>query len=286
MQSPGGHWACRPLGAMRKRLAEGRFAAHALVVALACASPGVAAQPQSADELARQLSNPVASLVSVPMQLNHDEWESGGNRTYLNVQPVVPVSLNEDWNLISRTIVPLVYQDDIVPGAGSQFGTGDITQSLFFSPKEPGAGGWIWGIGPALLLPTASDDLLGAGKWGAGPTAVALKQTEGGWTYGALANHLWSFAGDGDRNDLSATFLQPFVSKGLGQGRTFTVNLESSYDWKGEQWTVPVNLGYSKVTKIGSQLVSYQGGVRYYADAPDGGPDWGVRFVFTLLYPK
>ena len=244
------------------------------------------AAQDSADDLARQLSNPVASLVSVPMQLNHDEWENGGSRTFLNVQPVIPMSLGEDWNLISRTIVPLVYQEDIVPGTGSQSGTGDITQSLFFSPKTPGAGGWIWGIGPAVLLPTGSDDLLGAGKWGAGPTAVALRQTEGGWTYGALANHLWSFAGDGNRNDVSATFLQPFVSKGLGQGRTFTVNLESSYDWKGEQWTVPVNVGYSKVTKIGAQLVSYQGGVRYYAEAPGGGPDWGLRFTFTLLYPK
>ena len=286
MQSPGTLWSPRPHGAVRIRHVKGRSVAGALFAALACASPGVAAQQQSADDLARQLSNPVASLVSVPLQLNHDELESGGSRTTLNIQPVIPLTLGQDWNLISRTIVPVVYQDDVVSGAGSQFGTGDITQSLFFSPKAPTASGWIWGVGPALLLPTASDNLLGSGKWGAGPTAVALRQTDAGWTYGALANHLWSFAGDGDRNDVSSTFLQPFLSKGLGQGRTFTVNLESSYDWKGEQWTVPVNLGYSKVTKIGTQLVSYQGGVRYYADAPDGGPDWGVRFVFTLLYPK
>lgn len=286
MQSPGRLWSPRPHGAVRIRHVEGRSAAGALFAALACASPGMAAQQQSADDLAKQLSNPVASLVSVPLQLNHDELESGGSRTTLNIQPVIPLTLGQDWNLISRTIVPVVYQDDVVSGAGSQFGTGDITQSLFFSPKAPTASGWIWGVGPALLLPTASDNLLGSGKWGAGPTAVALRQTDAGWTYGALANHLWSFAGDGDRADVSSTFFQPFLSKGLGQGRTFTVNLESSYDWKGEQWTVPVNLGYSKVTKIGSQLVSYQGGVRYYADAPDGGPDWGVRFAFTLLYPK
>jgi hypothetical protein len=263
---------------------RGGWGTGTFILLLLSSSFGAAAQ--DADDLAKQLSNPVASLVSVPMQLNYDDWESGGSRTFLNVQPVVPISIGEDWNMISRTIVPLVYQEDLFPGAGSQFGTGDITQSLFFSPKEPTAGGWIWGVGPALLLPTASDDLLGSGKWAVGPTAVVLKQTEGGWTYGALANHLWSFAGDGDRNDVSSTFMQPFVSKGLGQGRTATINFESSYNWEAEQWTVPVNVGYSKVSKIGGQLVSYYGGARYYFDAPDGGPEWGLRFVFTLLYPK
>ncbi|AKC85890.1 hypothetical protein WQ53_03055 [Pseudoxanthomonas suwonensis] len=262
---------------------RGWWPAAGILLLFAFNSPAAA---QDADELAKQLSNPVASLISVPMQLNYDDWESGGSRTFLNVQPVVPISIGEDWNLISRTIVPLVYQEDLFPGAGSQFGTGDVTQSLFFSPKKPTAGGWIWGVGPALMLPTASDDLLGTGKWGAGPTAVVLRQTEGGWTYGALVNHIWSFSGDSDRDDVNSTFMQPFLSRGLGQGRTVTVNFESSYNWEGEQWTVPVNVGYSKVSKIGGQLVSYYGGARYYLDAPDGGPDWGLRFVFTLLYPK
>lgn len=263
-----------------------RWMALFLVLTLWATAP---ASAQDADALAKQLSNPIASLSSVPLQFNYDDGLGAtdeGSRTYVNVQPVIPFTINEKWNLISRTILPIVYQEDVIPGAGSQFGTGDVLQSLFFSPKALTKAGWTWGVGPVLSLPTASDDLLGSGQWGAGPTAVALKQTATGWTYGALVNHVWSFAGDDDRADVSSTFLQPFLSKGLGHGRTVSANLESTYDWKGTQWTVPINLSYSKVSRIGRQLVSYQGGVRYYMEAPENGPEWGLRFVFTLLYPK
>ncbi len=168
-----------------------------------------------AQDLAKQVSNPISSLISLPIQFNWDfniGPEDDGFRFATNVQPVIPVSITENWNMISRTIVPVVYQDDLFPGAGHQFGLGDILQSLFFSPKEPSAlGGLIWGVGPVLLIPTATDDLLGAEKWGAGPTAVVLKQT-GPWTYGILANHIWSFAGESNRADVNATFMQPFVS--------------------------------------------------------------------------
>lgn len=260
-----------------------------LACAIALAWPPRTCPAQDADALAKQLSNPISSLVSVPLQLN---WDDGfgsrgeGQRFLLNVQPVIPVSISDDWNMISRTIVPIVSQHDVFAFDRDQFGLGDTTQSLFFSPKAPTAGGWIWGVGPVFLVPTATDDLLGSDKWGIGPTAIALRQTDAGWTYGVLANHIWSVGGDDDGADISSTYLQPFLAKGLGQGRTISLNSESSYDWKGEQWTVPVNLSYSKVSRIGTQMVSYAGGVRYYAESPDSGPEWGVRFIFTLLYPK
>lgn len=263
-----------------------------LIIALAPGSGCSAAFAQaSADALAKQLANPIASLTSVPMQLNYDDGfgpagDGNGHKFTLNVQPVIPVSISENWNMISRTIVPVIGQDEIYPGAGDQFGLGDTTQSLFFSPKALTKSGWTWGVGPAFLIPTATDDLMGSGKWGAGPTGVALKQTASGWTYGALFNHIWSFAGDGDRANVNATYLQPFLAKGLGKGRTVNVALESTYNWETRQWTVPLNIGYSKVTRIGKQLVSFQGGVRYYVEKPQSGPNWGLRFTVTLLYPK
>ena len=270
---------------MRKR--------NSLGVSLACitavAVTAHAQEATDADALAKKLSNPVAALISVPLQLNYDDGFGPGGygeRWTLNIQPVVPIELNEDWNVISRTIVPLIAQEDVFTFDRRQSGLGDIVQSVFFSPKEPTSTGWIWGAGPVFLLPTATDDLLGAEQWGLGPTGVALKQTEDGWTYGALANHIWSVAGDDSRSDVNATFLQPFLSKAYSGGRTLTLNMESTYDWESSQWNVPVNLLYSKVTKFGNQLVSIGGGARFYVESPDGGPDWGLRFVVTLLYPR
>jgi len=237
-----------------------------------------------ADELARQLSNPVAALISVPLQLNYDEgYAAGGERWQLNIQPVAPFKVSEDWNVISRTILPVISQDI---NDASDSGIGDVTQSLFFSPRKPTASGWIWGIGPAFLLPTASEDALGAEQWAIGPTAVVLKQTEDGWTYGALTNYLVSVAGDDDRADVNALFFQPFLSKAFGKGRTVTANFESTYDFENDAWNAPFNFTYSKVTKMGGQMLSLAGGVRYYVETPQGGPDWGLRFVVTLLYPK
>jgi hypothetical protein len=240
-------------------------------------------------KLAQQLSNPVAALISVPLQLNYSQGigpVDDGSQWLLNIQPVIPISISEKWNLISRTILPVVSQSDIFPGAGSQFGIGDTLQSVFFSPKAPTSGGLIWGVGPALLLPTGSDSLFTGGKWGAGPTAVVLKQ-KGPWTVGGLANHIWSFAGSSNRSDISSTFLQPFVSYATPKAVTFSVNTESSYNWETKQWTVPLNFSVTKVTRIGKQLVSYGGGVGYFVESPDNGAQgWRFRGVLTLLFPK
>jgi hypothetical protein len=258
-----------------------------MTVVLALLTPHASAD-DSAANLAKQLNNPVAALISVPFQWNYDK-DMGpgedGDRQLVNIQPVVPITLNEDWNIISRTILPLIKQDEIQPGTDQQ-GMGDVLQSVFLSPKAPTASGWIWGAGPALLLRTASDDLLGAEKWGAGPTAVLLKQQHG-WTYGALTNHIWSYAGNGDRSDVDSTYLQPFLSFTTSALTTYGVNTESTYDWEANEWSVPINLMITQLFKLGGQPMSLQAGVRYWAESTEPGPEgWGARITYTLVFPR
>ena len=238
-------------------------------------------------ELAKKLNNPVANLISVPIQNN---WDFGigpadAMKYTANIQPVIPVSVSEHWNVIIRTILPVIYAESPTPGGGSTSGLGDTTQSFFVSPKAPTEHGWIWGAGPVFYWPTSTDDVLGPGKVGAGPTAVLLKQ-EHGWTYGILANHIWSFAGQGDTPDINATFLQPFLSFTTKTYTSFTLNTESTYNWDEHEWTVPLNLMVSQLLKIGKMPVQFQVGGRYYAERPAGGPDWGLRFTMTFLFPK
>lgn len=246
------------------------------------------AQSTDSQDLAKQLSNPVASLISVPLQYNLDK-ELGalddGSRTTINLQPVVPFSLNDDWNLISRTIIPYISQDDVTGPSQSQSGVGDVVQSFFLSPKAPTDGGWIWGAGPVIYLPLGSDNF-SANQWGLGVTGVALRQ-QNGWTYGALANHIWGIDPDVGDDAISSTFIQPFVSYTTPTAWTFALNTESTYDWNTEEWSVPVNLTASKLLKLGDQPVSVGVGIRHWADSPNGGPEGtAYRLFMTFLFPS
>ena len=249
----------------------------------------VPAFAQDDAELAKKLSNPVASLISVPIQANYDENigpNEEGSLWKINIQPVIPITLNENWNLISRTILPIVNQNDIPITGMGESGIGDIVQSIFFSPKAPTSGGLIWGAGPVFLIPTASDNALGAEKWGIGPTAVALKQA-GPWTYGALVNHIASFSGEENRADVNATFIQPFLSYITKTKTTLGLNTESTYDWESEQWSVPINFTVNQLLKIGPQIIQIGGGIRYWAASTDNGAeDWGARVQLAFLFPK
>lgn len=239
----------------------------------------------SAEELAKKLQNPVASLISVPFQGNFDfgVGPDDGRRFTLNIQPVIPISISEDWNLIGRVIMPIIHQNDVFGNSGSQTGLGDAVVSSFFSPKEPTSGGLIWGVGPVFLIPTATDDL-GSKKFGIGPTGVVLKQI-GDITVGALANHIWSVAGDDDRNDVNTTFLQPFLAKNFSGGYALTANTELTQSWDYNATSGFFHLIGSKVIKLGSQLAQVAVGPRI----PYGGAnttEWGFRAQFVLLFPK
>jgi hypothetical protein len=266
---------------------EKRFStALALVLIAVVLCTPVEAQDDS--DLAQDLTNPVADLLTIPIQMNYDQNfgpADDGWKLQTNIQPVLPFNVNDDWNLITRTIMPVIWQDEIVPGAGSQFGLGDINLSLFFSPKKP-TNGVIWGVGPVLYLATATDELLGAEKWGAGPTAIALTM-RGRWTMGALANHVWSFAGSDNRDDINNTFVQPFVAYTTPGAWTFSVQSETSYNWDTRKWSVPVNVAVAKLVMMGKLPVSLQAGVGRWLDSPDSGPDgWRFRAQANFVLPK
>lgn len=263
----------------------------ALVVCLSSMARGQqpAAATQEGADLARQLSNPIASLVSVPFQFN---WEqnvgpSELTRFILNVQPVMPFTVNESVNLIVRLIAPLVSQPPLFENGLATFGMGDVTTSFFVSPSKSTR--LIWGAGPLVVLPSTSEPTLGSGKWSAGPTIVALKQT-GPWTVGALWNQAWSFSGDPSRGDVNQMFLQPFVSYQATRTITISVNSEMTANWETDDdddtWTVPINVVVSKLSSFGTFPASYQVGFGAFPVHPEVGPSWKIRAAIVILLPR
>lgn len=243
------------------------------------------------EALQKATQNPVASLISVPVQNNLNFGVNPGyrNQDVLNIQPVIPVGISKDWNLIVRWIAPIVYQP--IPNAPGtpetgEYGLGDMVPSFFISPKKPGK--LIWGVGPVFQLPTATNTYLGQGKFGIGPTVVALLQP-GHWTLGVLANNVWSVAGDGSRPDVNQFLLQYFINYNLKKGWFITWQPTLTANWEatnGNTWTVPFGGGIGRIMKLGNQPVSLTG--QFYGNAvhPEGTPSWSMRLQIAFLFPK
>jgi hypothetical protein len=239
--------------------------------------------------LAKKLANPVSPMTTVPLQFNYDRgyFDTSGNESnqwLLNIQPIVPFSLNEEWNLISRTVAPLVRTDNVPLDSGVHYATGDIVQTLFFSPKYPTQSGWVWGVGPVFLVPSGSD--ISTKSWGGGAAVVALKQ-ENRLTYGVHINHVQSFAGS---VDVSTTLLQPFFTYTTDDAISYSIASDTTYNWEApasQRVSAPVIALVSKVFSVGSQKISLGAGVKYYLESPDNGPEgFGARFVMTFLFSK
>ncbi len=260
------------------------------------AKPKDAEEPEAntnagAEALQKATQNPVASLISVPIQNNNNFGISPGDRTQdvLNIQPVIPVGISKNWNLIVRWIMPIVYQPLPIPPADPQtgvYGFGDMVPTFFLSPKKPGK--LIWGLGPVFQLPTATSTYLGQGKLGIGPSAVALMQP-GHWTLGVLFNNIWSVAGSGSRPSVNQFLLQYFINYNLKKGWYITWQPTLTANWEatnGGRWVVPFGGGLGRIMKLGAQPVSIT--AQFYGNGvhPPGASSWTMRLQFALLFPK
>jgi hypothetical protein len=260
-----------------------------------CFAPNVPTHAQeklSAEELAKLAQNPVANLISVPFQnnTNFNVGPQDGTQNILNIQPVIPVTLNKDWNLITRTIVPLIWQPGFTPGQGTEFGLGDIQLSGFLSPSEPGPGGLIWGAGAIVQMPTDTDARLGNKNWGLGPTGVVLKLEKGSpWVYGALVNNVWSLSGDKRGGSYNSFLLQPFLNYNFPGGTYLNSAPIITANWEApssQRWTVPIGGGVGHIFHFGRLPVNMQLGAYWNVIAPDNGPDWQLRFQIQFMFPK
>ena len=248
---------------------------------------------ENGDDLRAKVQNPISSLVSLPFKFTFDYGAPNGEASFLNIQPVYPVTVG-DWNWVSRLIVPLIDSPgevttpatpNPIPGNGAT-GLGDFNYSLFFSPVKYDK--WIWGIGPAITFPTATDDQLGSDKWSIGPTAVALSQPKWG-SMGLLLRHLWSVAGEDNRADVNQSLLEPFINYNLPKGWYLITDLIITANWdapSGQRWTVPLGGGAGKLFTIGKQAMNARVEAYYNIEKPDSAPDWQWGFTIQFLFPK
>jgi hypothetical protein len=263
--------------------AAGRALLCCLFLAAACAAPASADDTdRSVEDLARQKLNPLAEEISLATNLSFGFGYGPGDEVQpsLTFQPVIPLPLSENWHLITRSNALILD----VPGPGGATGFGDIDTSLFVTPARTGK--WVWGAGPILQFPTATDEALGTGKWSAGPTA-ALVYIDGPWFNGLLVSHLFSFAGPSHREDVSLTQIEVNFSYELPSGWYIDTNPVMTHDWKApsnQSWTLPVGLDVGKVFKLFNQGMSLQLGAYYNAKKPAGTADWFLQTQFTLLY--
>lgn len=245
------------------------------------------AEGPSKEELAKAAQNPIANMISLPLQNNINTGIGPDDETQniLNIQPVFPFSLGEDWNVITRTILPVISQPDYLTRDDRVNGLGDINFTAFFSPSK--ASSLTWGVGPTLILPTATDNTLGQDKWSGGIAAIALAMP-GNWVVGGLMSNVWSFAGSGD-NDVNFFTFQYFINYNLPNGWYLTSAPIITANWEADsdqQWTIPFGGGFGKIMKWGKQPVNAQLSAYKNVEAPDNGPDWQFRVQLQFLFPK
>jgi len=266
-----------------------------VIVCLVCTLYAVSAlaqqeQKPAADDaaaIAKKLANPIGALISLPFQNNMDIGigDYNGSRNTLNIQPIVPFRLNAKYSLITRYILPVITQHDITGESTHQSGLADALVSGWISNAVV-KNGFVWGVGAAFLIPTATNDYLGTKKFGVGPTVIVLQQ-KNGWTYGALANQIWSVAGDADRSDVNQMYLQPFLTYNWKSGAGLTVNSETTLNWEANTTNSYVNIMAGGLTKFGKQLVQLQVGPRIQVAAPEGSKSpFGVRAAVIFVFPK
>ena len=266
------------------------FAAITLSIVIMGGVPLLAAAEQSAEELAKKVQNPVADLISVPLQnnFNFNVGPEDGLQYVLNVQPVIPIKLNADWNLITRTIVPIISQPGFTRDQDRVNGIGDIQFTPFLSPRN--SEGLIWGVGPVVQFPTNSNDRLGNDRWGLGASAVALKMSKGSpWVYGALVNNIWSVSGYNSDPSYSNFLIQPFLNYNFSGGFYLSSAPIITANWKadsGDRWTIPLGGGAGKIVHLGRLPRKLQGQAYYNVATPDYGADWQLRLQVQFLFPK